>query len=291
MTKKNGPAPPARLPNVWNLTRIAADTLWQYKKLFAGITLIYALLNLVFVQSSVGSTDLSSVRDALNQTGHGHLGGLTAGLGAFAVLLSGGSSSNTGASAYQLILLVIASLAVIWTLRQLLAGFEVRVKDAYYQGMYPFVPFVLVLSVIGLQLTPLLVGSAVYQIVVGNGIAVNLVERLFWALLYFALAVLSLYMISSSVFALYIVTLQDMTPVKALRSARDLVRGRRWTVLRKVLYLPLFLLVAAGVILLPVILWLTPLAQWIFFLLTMFALVAAHAYLYTLYRELLNESE
>jgi hypothetical protein len=39
----------------------------------------------------------------------------------------------------------------------------------------------------------------------------------------------------------------------------------------------------------PIIIWLTPLAQWIFFLLTMFALVAAHTYMYTLYRELLNE--
>jgi hypothetical protein len=96
-------------------------------------------------------------------------------------------------------------------------------------------------------------------------------------------------MISSSLFALYIVTLPDMTPMKALRSARELVRHRRWTVLRKILCLPLILLVAGAVIMLPIIIVLTPLAQWVFFLLTMLALVAAHAYMYTLYRELLNE--
>ena len=39
----------------------------------------------------------------------------------------------------------------------------------------------------------------------------------------------------------------------------------------------------------PIIIVLTPLAQWVFFLLTMFTLVAIHAYMYTLYRELLNE--
>jgi len=279
-----------KLPSVWLLTRETAYILWQHKKLFFGITLVYGLLNLVLVQSSVGSTDISSVKDALSQAAHGHFGNLAVGLGVFASLLSSGSnSSNTGASAYQLILFIIASLAVIWALRQLLGGFKVGVKDAYYQGMYPFVPFVLVLAVIGLELIPLLVGSALYQIVVGNGIAVHPVERLFWALLYFVLAVLSLYMISSSVFALYIVTLQDMAPVKALRSARDLVRGRRWAVLRKILYLPLLMLVAASIIMLPVILWLTALAQWVFFVLTMLALVAAHTYLYALYRELLNE--
>jgi uncharacterized membrane protein YoaK (UPF0700 family) len=96
-------------------------------------------------------------------------------------------------------------------------------------------------------------------------------------------------MISSSLFALYIVTLPDMTPFKALRSARELVRHRRWTVLRKILFLPIILLVVAAIIMLPIIIWLTSLAQWVFFLLTMFALVAANAYMYTLYRELLNE--
>jgi hypothetical protein len=40
---------------------------------------------------------------------------------------------------------------------------------------------------------------------------------------------------------------------------------------------------------LPIIILLTSLAQWVFFLLTMFALVAVHAYMYTLYRELLND--
>jgi hypothetical protein len=170
-----------------------------------------------------------------------------------------------------------------------LAGSKARVRDTYYRGMYPLVPFILVLMVIALQLVPLLVGSTVYSLVINNGIAVLFIEKLLWALLYALLALLSLYMISSSLFALYIVTLPDMTPLKALRSARELVRYRRWTVLRKVLCLPLILLVAAAIIMLPIIVWLTPLAKWIFFLLTMSSLVAVHAYMYTLYRELLNE--
>jgi hypothetical protein len=34
---------------------------------------------------------------------------------------------------------------------------------------------------------------------------------------------------------------------------------------------------------------LTPLSQYVFFVLTICSLVAVHAYMYTLYRELLNE--
>ncbi|HTB49059.1 MAG TPA: hypothetical protein VK712_03175, partial [Verrucomicrobiae bacterium] len=160
---------------------------------------------------------------------------------------------------------------------------------AYYRGMYPLIPFILVLIVVGLQLIPFLIGSALYSLIVTNGIATNLPEKLVCALIFALFALWSLYMISSSLFALYIVTLPDMTPRKALRSARELVRHRRWTALRKILCLPIILLLAAAIIMLPIIIWLTPLAQWIFFILTMFAVVAVHAYMYTLYRELLRE--
>jgi hypothetical protein len=154
--------------------------------------------------------------------------------------------------------------------------------------MYPIVPFILVLCVIGLQLLPLVIGTGLYSLVASNGIAVG-GEIIFWIVLAIALTVLSLYWLCSSLFALYIVTLPDMTPLKALRSARELVRNRRAQVIRKVLWLPLVLFVVAGLIMLPIILWLTPLAQWIFFLLTMFSVVAIHTYMYILYRELLNE--
>jgi hypothetical protein len=96
-------------------------------------------------------------------------------------------------------------------------------------------------------------------------------------------------MLASSLFALYIVTLPGMTPIRALRSARGLVRYRRWTVIRKILWLPLLLLLVAAVIMLPIIIWLTAVAQWVFFILSMFALLAVHSYMYALYRELLNE--
>ncbi len=54
-------------------------------------------------------------------------------------------------------------------------------------------------------------------------------------MIFFLLAMLTLIYVKSSLFALYIVTLPDMTPMKALRSARELARYRRWTVLRKIL--------------------------------------------------------
>jgi hypothetical protein len=94
-------------------------------------------------------------------------------------------------------------------------------------------------------------------------------------------------MITSSLFALYIVTLPNMQPMKALRTARQLVRHRRMLVMRKLLFLPFIMLIISAVVTVPVILYATPIAEWLFFALTMIALAVFHSYIYVLYRELI----
>lgn len=282
--------PVRRLPNVLSLTRQTALLLWRHRRLFAGIVIVYGLLNLILVQGLASSSDVSGLKDTLNLAITGHLHELASGLAVFAVLVgSAGNGSSDTAGAYQVFLVLLASLAIIWALRQVSAGAQLRIRDAYYRGIYPLVPFMLVVCVIGLQLLPLIFGTGLYNIVVSNGIAVHAIERILWGGFALLLSALSLYWVCSSLFALYIVTLPDMTPMKALRSARELVRYRRLQILRKVLWLPVILLAAAAVIMVPIIIWITPAAQWIFFILTMFSVAAIHAYMYTLYRELLNE--
>lgn len=278
------------LPGSWQLARQAATVLWSRRTIFGAIILIYGGLTIVLVRGLAGGTDVSELKRQLTQAFSGQFGALASSLSILAVLVSSsGNGSSPTAGTYQFFLAVVVSLAIIWGLRSAGAGQAFRARDAYYNGMYPLVPYILVLLVIGLQLLPLLIGSSIYSTVVNGGIAVHLAEKLFWLAVFLGLAGLSLYWLSSSLFALYIVTLQGMTPLRALRSARQLVQGRRWQVLRKLTALPVFLLLTAAVIMLPIILWLTPLAQWVFFVLTMAVLAAVHAYMYSLYRELLNE--
>ena len=140
------------------------------------------------MQGISGGTDVSTLKHSLSQVFTGHFGFLASGLSVFTVLVgSAGNGSSQTAGAYQLFLAIIASLAVIWALRQVLAGASPRIRDAYYRGMYPLIPFILVLLVIGLQLIPLLIGSTLYSLVINNGIAVYFaIEKLVWALLYAA---------------------------------------------------------------------------------------------------------
>jgi hypothetical protein len=288
--KSDGEFKTIKLSSAWRLSKLSAETLWTNRRLFLGITVVYGLLNLILVQGLASSIDVANLKHALDNVFSGHASSITSSVTIFADLVgSAGNGSSQTAGAYQLFLALMSSLAVIWALRQIFTGHRLRVRDAYYKGMYPLVPFILVLIVIGLQLLPLIIGSALYSLVISNGIAIHLIEKTIFALIFALLAAASLYMISSSLFALYIVTLPDMAPLKALRSARQLVSKRRLKILLKILFLPVGLLIVAAIIMLPILVWLTPLAQWIFFLLTMLALVAAHAYMYTLYRELLNE--
>lgn len=279
-----------KLPNVLQITKSTAYLLWTHKKLFIGITLIYGLLNLVLVQGFAATTDVASLKQQLNQIFTGNFGSLATSFSVFVVLVgSAGNGSSPTAGAYQFFLGLIVSLAIIWALRQIYADTKIRIRDAYYNGMTPLVPFLLVLLVIGLQLLPMLIGSTLYSVIINNGIAVYMIEKLLWLGVFLALSLASLYMISSSTIALYIVTLPGMTPMKALRSARHLVKRRRWVVMRKLLFLPLILFIVTAIIMLPIIIFATPLAQWVFFLLTMFALTVIHTYIYNLYRELIGE--
>ncbi len=286
-TKQSPPKNFRKLPNAFHITKAAVLLVWNDRKLFFGIALIHGLLNLVLVQGFSNNSEINSLKSQLQK---GSVGAVTSSLSIFAVLVgSAGNGGSSTAGAYQLPLVIIASLAIIWALRQVKSNNKIRIRDAYYKGMYPLIPFILVLLLVTIQLLPLVIGAALYSAVVTNGIAIGILQNIVFLLIFLVLAAWSIRLVSSSLFALYIVTLPDMTPLKALRSAKQLVRFHRLSLFRKLLFLPFVLLIAAAVVMLPIILLITVLSQWVFFILTMLALLFVHAYVYTIYRELLNE--
>ncbi len=276
------------LTGAFKLFRISLRFLLSNWKLFGGIIAVYLILDVLLVKGLGSTSDIPSLKKGLEELFGGENNQVITGLTLFGLLLgSAGSVPSELAGAYQSILLTVVSLAVIWSLRQTLARQKISLSDSFYKSMYPAIPFLLVLLVIGLQLIPLILSSYLYGIIIGGGLAITAIEKLLWSVLLFLLALLSLYMITSSIFALYIVTLPDMRPMQALRSARELVRFRRWTIMRKLLFLPFVLLTIAALITLPVILFLTPITEWTFFILTVLTLPVVHSYMYHLYRELL----
>jgi len=278
----------ARLPKARLLLWQVLKQLWEHKKLFGGITLLYGVLNIMLVRGLADGSNLSNYKATLDVLLNGQGGKLTSSTASFIYLLgtAGGGGAST-AGVYQAILILTCSLAFIWAFRQTLAGRTVSVRDSFYRGMYPLVPFLLVFLLMGLQLVPLALGRSFYSTMVGGGIAYYLWERAIVLFVFLALALWSISMMTASAFALYIVTLPDMTPLRAYRSARKLVYGRRLLLWRKIIFLPALLFVLAAVIELPLIFFLTPVAAWTFFLFGMVALPLVNGYMYLLYREML----
>ncbi len=278
----------ASLPGSFWLTRQVFGVLKTFWKPLGAIVLVYLILNIILASGILGGIS-SGVSDARHNLTSSTVQGskFSKALSGFGSVLGSANSSSQGSSIMSSLLLVIESLVIIWALRQLLAGHSIGVKQAYYQSMAPLIPFLLVIFVIILQLLPLTIGSTILAIVFDSTIGNGVVASVLLGIIFIALAVWSLYMISSSILGLYIVTLPDMQPRQALRAAKKLVQAQRWSIARKVLFLPLFVLVAMGVIVVPLIVWLPALVTPVFFIFTMLAILFAHTYLYSLYRSLL----
>ncbi|MBP7767108.1 hypothetical protein KA068_01135 [Candidatus Saccharibacteria bacterium] len=283
--------PKPKLPSGRKLLRKSLGVIWGRKKLFLGILLVYFVASLVLVKGLSITSNLQDAKYGLDELVTGGWDRVLTGAALFSVLLGAVNNPATEVGgAYQSFLFIGASLAVIWAMRQSLSqkkSQKIQVRDAFYKGFYPLVPLLVVVIVMGLQMIPVAVANFLYSIMISGGLAVTSAERLLWVILIVMLVVLSLYMVCSSLFAVYIVTLPDIRPVQALKSARELVRFRRVIIFRRLVFLPAVLLVSMMVIVVPVIFLSPNIAEWLFFLLSMASLVVAHGYLYMLYRELL----
>ena len=285
--KKDAQKRPA-LPGSFRLTAEVFKTLRKYWKPLGGIVIIYTLLNIIFASGLISSisSNVHDIRGNLHPANPGqHVDRFSNAINGFGSLVTGGGSGGT--ATMQVVLLILESLVIIWALRQLLAGEGIGVKQAYYHSMAPLIPFVIITFVVIIQLLPLTVGSAVLALVLSSAVTNATAVNIIFGLIFVLLAAWTLYMLSSSIFALYVVTLPEMEPRDALRSAKNLARFRRWLLVRKILFLPLFVLLVMAIIIIPLILFADFLVTAAFFVLVMLAVLYCHTYLYSLYRKMI----
>lgn len=279
--------PGPELPSWYQLTKKALLLLRANILQVALYMLVYATVFFLFVRGLIAPLDVGILRDQLKQYAS-DISNISNNISIVGFMLHSAFNASGGTSmTYEMTFLLLSALAFIWLFRQQQAGNKVSFKDAYYRGMYPLIPFLVVCAVIALQAAPAIIGSTLYGAVVRDKLAITSLEQVFWFLFFMLLIVLSLYLISMSFVALFIVTLPEMTPMVAFKEAHALVQYRRITVLFRVIAL-LFVLAGAYVALVfPAIFVSSALSQALFFLLTLFILPFSVAYLYIMYRELL----
>lgn len=278
---------PRSFASGYRLFRMSVQLLWRNKKLFVGVLTTIGVLQLLLIQGIINS-DFASVRGSIEEV---FGAGLTSGAVSYVYLLgSSGQPNSTEAGLYQSTLMVVLILALIWCLREIHAGAKVRVRDAFYRGMYPLVPFTLVTLIIGLQLIPAVVGAWIYSVVSTNNIAVHGYEQIFWLAVLITGFALSLRFITGSVFALFISTLPDATPIASVKASQKLTKGLRLIVLRKVAFLGLLLLLMITAVMLPIILIVPAVAPVLFYVLNLVMLAIAVVYMHMLYREFVGRA-
>jgi len=295
------------LPGYIAFTHYVNKTVWKNKKVFIGLAVIYLVLFSILV--GIGSQEnYDTLAAGLEETSESVTGGDfskvgQAGLLFFTIATVGVTETPTEAQQIYIVILgLLVWLTTVWLLRNRLAGHKVKLRDALYNAGAPIIPLFLVALIILAQLIPVLITIIGYEAATATGLLNSGVEAmLFWFAAVF-MAILSVYWITSSIFALIISTLPGMYPMKALRSSGDLVLGRRIRILLRWTWMFAVVALAWAIVLIPLILfdqWLkgiwdafsgVPLVPFILAVLSTLSIIWISSYVYLLYRKVVDGS-
>lgn len=140
-------------------------------------------------------------------------------------------SQDPGILAYGSLAAVIMNLALIWTVVRLQKGHMVTLKEAYYEGTSALVRFLLVALVLVASLLPFIIGATIFSSAVSDTtVTVGLAEKLLVGVLWLILALPTLRWLTRYCFALLLVSQPGVTPIQALKTSRQRVKGRSWSI-------------------------------------------------------------
>ncbi len=296
LTRRRDIPKPVKLPGYIAFTVSVAKTLWEFRRTFFALLGLYVVVSIVLIGISQ-QEEYRTLTGALSDVSQdGSIDALTQIGGLFgATLLGSLNSSLTEVQQFYLVgVYVLTWLTVIWLLRQLTAGNLVKVRDGLYSAGSPLISSFLVISLMFLQVVPGALGVLLFAFAIQSGSAAGVVAMIF-GVMAVLLIVLSLYWISSSLFALVIVTLPGTYPMTAIRGASEIALGKRTQLLRRLLWLVFVLLLLWVVVLFPALLidywvkveWL-PIVTIAIQIATGASLIYGSSYVFLLYRRMID---
>lgn len=296
-----------KLPGYWSFTNYVRATLWKHKRLFGSLILVYIAASIII--SGFGAQEsYAEVSDLLKSSSgdlfKGNFGPVTqAGLLLIATVSgSGGGTELTDAQKiFGGLAFFFAWLATIWLLRNALAGHKPKLRDGLYNSGSPVLATLLVAFIMVVQLLPASIAVYVYIAAQTSGLLDSGVSAMLVWVGVLLLGLLSLYWITSSFIAMIVVTLPGMYPMVAIRTAGDLVVGRRLRVLFRLVWLLFIVVLFWALIVIPIILfdsWIKsvlPIINWLPIVpLTVISmgsltLIYVSSYIYLLYRRIVDD--
>ncbi len=276
---------------VWRMVR---DNWLIYLK----ITLLMALAIIAVVGVSNAHSNYVDTREAMEKVDlHPFL--KQAGLVTQAIITSL-TVTDANRQAATFIIVAVAWLSLIFIARRVYSGNQLRLRDAIYSAGTPLVPMIVLLIAVLVQLLPLALVLISYSAVTGagyinQGIAIENMAA--WCVI-LAVLVLTIYWMVTSLLTLVSVTIPGLYPMRAYYETSIQVAGRRVKILFRILMMFLPLLVLWALVLIPTVLLDSilkpktfPVVQLVVSLLAAISCTWASAYMYVLYRRILDSPE
>jgi hypothetical protein len=300
---------PLDMPGYWAFTNHVRKILWDNRKLFLYVIIIYAVLTVTLISFASEDTYMQ-LRDSLNSTASNAFTGVWGELSKAGLILAAGATgalnsaqigSQGQSQIFPILIGLLTWLTTVWLLRAILAGRRPKMRDGLYNAGAPILPTFLVSAVIIVQLIPMALAFFAYNAAVVSGLLDGGAEAMMFWLVAGLLVVLSLYWITSTLIALVVVTLPGMYPMQALRTAGDLVVGRRVRILLRLLWLVFTVVLTWAIVVIPIILfdgwiksawdaiWWLPLVPIVLLLMGAFTVIWVAGYVYLLYRKIVED--
>jgi membrane protein len=299
------------LPSLTSQASAAFKMFFKFWKIFLPLLLIFVGLY-IFLIGAMSENTLADVKANVEQTNKdvadGKIGTVgKAGLTLLGIISTGGlTTMNDAQVVIAVLLFTIIWLVTIYLARHLLADHqEIKMRDGFYSALSPLVSTLVVGLIIFLEAIPIMLTIIVFQV----ALTTEFLSTPFYALLFFMFAALmitlSLYLLSSSFFAIIVVSAPGLYPLTAVRMAKNLIMGRRLRFLIRVFYLVIIVALLYLLLLMPAIIldgvlkaqfaWLAeskiPFVAIIQLTITVFIFIYLSIYFYLFYRALLDYND
>lgn len=299
------------LPSLTSQASAAFKMFFKFWKIFLPLLLIFVGLY-IFLIGAMSENTLADVKANVEQANKdvadGKIGTVgKAGLTLLGIISTGGlTTMNDAQVVIAVLLFTIIWLVTIYLARHLLAGHqEIKMRDGFYSALSPLVSTLVVGLIIFLEAIPIMLTIIVFQV----ALTTEFLSTPFYALLFFMFAALmitlSLYLLSSSFFAIIVVSAPGLYPLTAVRMAKNLIMGRRLRFLIRVFYLVIIVALLYLLLLMPAIIldgvlkaqfaWLAeskiPFVAIIQLTITVFIFIYLSIYFYLFYRALLDYND
>lgn len=296
------------VPGIMYHTFASFRYIFKNWKLFLPLIVIAVVMAVMFIGLMKESTyqQFQTVLDeTTEEMGFGDIGAVAkGGLLLIATATTGGlaGDSNESHTVFVVLIFLILWLVTIFILRHRLAGHKIKLRDALYNAMTPLVSTFVVFVIAVFQCIPIFLLIIVFSAAVQT----EFLATPFYALVFFIFAavmiLISGYLLSSTLMAFVAVSAPGLYPMKAMHAASDLMMGRRFKFVLRIVALILVLLITWVIVMLPLIVfdllmknfeWTSqiPFVPVCLLVMTCFTGIYITTYFYLYYRWMLNYDE